>query len=158
MTGILLRGAALAAMYLLVLTSVAVGDVVIGCVLGVAVAYALRPRSPVPETLSVARLRAAAGLLARTAAEVVRGSWRTARFCLGDTADPGMVEIPRAGRSPVDVALWGVLSGEAPDEVVVDVDEERDVLVVHLLDAGDPAAVRARHAQSYERWRATEGS
>ena len=27
-----------------------------------------------------------------------------------------------------------------------------DVLIVHLIDASDPAAVRARHARTHERW------
>jgi multisubunit Na+/H+ antiporter MnhE subunit len=50
---------------------------------------------------------------------------------------------------------WGVLTGEAPDEIVVDVDVERDVLIVHLVDARDPDAVRARHRRAYERWQRT---
>ena len=56
-----------------------------------------------------------------------------------------------AGRSQRGVALWGVLTGEAPDEVTVDIDEERDVLIVHLVDASDPDAVRDRHRRTYER-------
>jgi multisubunit Na+/H+ antiporter MnhE subunit len=98
------------------------------------------------------RVRAAAGMLTQTAVEMARGSWRTVRFCLGAPANPGLVEVPREERSPINVALWGVLTGEAPDEVVVDVDDERDLLIVHLLDAGDPAAVRRRHARAHERW------
>jgi multicomponent Na+:H+ antiporter subunit E len=82
---------------------------------------------------------------------MVRGSWRTARFCLRGGGQPGFVEIPRGDRSPNAVALWGVLTGEAPDEVPVDVDEERDVLIVHLVDASDPDAVRERHRRAYER-------
>lgn len=96
-------------------------------------------------------MTAAAALAGQTALEMVRGSWRVARFCLGAPADPGLVEIPRGDRSPEGVALWGVLTGEAPDEIVVDVDEARAVLVVQVLDAGDPEAVRARHARTYER-------
>ena len=46
-----------------------------------------------------------------------------------------------------------LLTGEAPDEFPVDVDEERDVLIVHVLDASDPEAVRARHRQTHERAR-----
>ena len=64
---------------------------------------------------------------------------------------PGFVEIPRGGRSRRAVALWGVVTGEAPDEVPVDVDEERDVLIVHLVDASDPDTVRERHRLAYER-------
>jgi multisubunit Na+/H+ antiporter MnhE subunit len=86
-----------------------------------------------------------------TAVDMVRGSWRTARVCLRGGAQPGFVEIPRGGRSPHAVALWGVITGEAPDEVPVDVDEERDVLIVHLVDASDPDAVRERHRRAYER-------
>jgi multisubunit Na+/H+ antiporter MnhE subunit len=49
------------------------------------------------------------------------------------------------------VALWGLLTGEAPDEIPVDVDEQRDVLIVHLVHARDPEAVRARHERTHER-------
>jgi multisubunit Na+/H+ antiporter MnhE subunit len=81
---------------------------------------------------------------------MARGSWRTARFCLSRGGRPGFVEIPRGGRSRHAVALWGVLTGEAPDEVPVDVDEDGDVLIVHLVDASDPDAVRDRHRRAYE--------
>ena len=48
----------------------------------------------------------------------------------------------RGHRTAPEVALWGVLTGESPDEVVVDVDAERDVLIVHTVDASDPAVFR----------------
>jgi multisubunit Na+/H+ antiporter MnhE subunit len=157
MRAFLLRATGLAVIYLLVLTSLALGDLLIGSVLGLAVAYALRPRhasKPARLAPAPARIRfgAAAGVLAETAVEMVRGSWRVARFCLGASANPGLVEIPRGERSSIGVGLWGVLTGEAPDEVPVDVDETRDVLIVHLVDARDAEAVRARHARSHQRW------
>jgi multisubunit Na+/H+ antiporter MnhE subunit len=150
-TRTLVRAALLTAVYLLVLTSLAPGDVLVGAVLGLGIALALRGRgttrasAPLPE-----RLVAAAVVGAQTAVEMVRGSWRVARFCLGDPGAPGFVEIPRDARSRHETALWGVLTGEAPDEVVVDA--LSDTLVVHLVDAGDPDAVRARHAAAHERW------
>ena len=158
MTPILLRAAALAAIYLLVLTSVEPGDVLAGAVLGLAVSYWLRPRDPSgrprrPGDPPHRRVAAGALMLADTAGEMVRGSWRVVRFCLGAAASPGIVEIPRDDRSRVNAALWGVLTGEAPDEVPVEVDEDRGVLLVHLVDAGDPDAVRARHARSSVRQR-----
>jgi multisubunit Na+/H+ antiporter MnhE subunit len=153
MTGTVLRSAWFAAIYLLVISSVAPGDVLIAVVLGVSAGVALRPRpaAATPEPVAV-RARGAGGMVLSTAADVVRGTWRTARFCLGAPASPGFVEIPRGDRSPSRVALWGVLTGEAPDEYPVDVDDERDVLIVHLLDCTDPDAVRARHARADERW------
>jgi len=147
MSRVLVRAAALAGTYLLVLTSLAPGDVVIGLVLGLAVAMVLPPANAGAAGDRRA-VGAAATLIARTAVEMVRGSWHVVRFCLGAPASPGLVEIPRAGRSREEVALWGLLTGEAPDEVVVDVDESRDVLIVHLVDASDPAAVRARHERN----------
>jgi multicomponent Na+:H+ antiporter subunit E len=153
-TAILLRGAALAAVYLLVLTSAAPGDLLIGGVLGVAVAFAVRSRrsrGAAPPAPALARVGAATIVVADTAVEMARGSWRVVRFCLGAPATPGLVEIPRGDRSRMQVGLWGVVTGEAPDEVPVDVDETRDLLTVHLVDAGDPEAVRARHARSHQR-------
>jgi multisubunit Na+/H+ antiporter MnhE subunit len=152
MTGILVRAAGLVAIYLLVLTSTAPGDVLVGALLAVPIAFALRPRrSSRRDAPALTRVRAAGGLLAQTAAEMVRGSRRVARYCLGGTDSPGFVEIPQGDRSRINVALWGVLTGEAPDEVPVDVDERRRVLVVHLIDASDPAAVRARHERTDDR-------
>ena len=151
MRGVVARAIALAGVYLLVLTSLSPGDVLVGSALGLGVALALRRGRtthvpvPLPE-----RLAAAAVVGTQTAVEMARGSWRVVRFCIGGSAAPGFVEIPRDARSRRETALWGVLTGEAPDEIVVDAG--RDVLVVHLVDAGDPDAVRARHADAHERW------
>ena len=150
MTGVLLRAAGLVAIYLLVLTSAKPGDVLVGALIALPIAVALRPRRPAGGAL--ARIWAAGGLLAHTASEMVVGSWRVARYCLGGKGSPGLVEVPQGDRSRAAVATWGVLTGEAPDELPVDVDEERGVLVVHLVDAADPDAVRARHARTHERW------
>ena len=153
MSGILMRAAGLVAVYLLVLTSAMPGDVLIGAVLALPVAIALRPCRPRrPAARVLERVWAAGGLLAQTASEMVRGSWRVARYCVGGEGSPGLVEIPQDDRSRVGVAAWGLLTGEAPDEIPVDVDEQRRVLIVHLVDAADPAAVRARHAHTHERW------
>ena len=125
----------------------------VGGLLGVAVAVWLRPRPTAKRGGPLRdRLGATAVGVVLTLVEMARGSWRVVRFCLGSPASPGLVEIPRAGRSRPNLALWGVITGEAPDEVVVDVDEDRDVLIVHLVDARDPHAVRERHRRTYERW------
>jgi multisubunit Na+/H+ antiporter MnhE subunit len=150
--------ATLAAVYLLVLTSVAPGDVLVAGLLAVGVTLALRPGKGSRQRPLAELLPAATGLAARTAAEMVRGSWRVARFCAGGYGAPGLVEIPRGSRSDAEAAIWGLATGEAPDEVVVDVNEERGVLLVHLVDASDPDAVRARHAREHERWRRGRGT
>jgi multicomponent Na+:H+ antiporter subunit E len=144
MTRVLVHALVLMGIYLLVLTSAAPADAAAGLLLGLALAVALRPPRAERRT-AMPQLGALGRALGMTALEMVRGSWRTARFCLRGGGSPGFVEIPRAGRSHRAVALWGVLTGEAPDEVPVDIDHERDLLIVHLIDASDPDAVRARH-------------
>ena len=156
MTGVLVRAAGLLAIYLLVLTSVALGDVVVGGVLALAVAFWLRPawavarpaQSAPRESLST-RLRATALTAAETAREMVLGSVRVVRFCLGAQPRPGLVEIPRGRRSRSSVSLWGLLTGEAPDEVVVEADATADKLIVHTVDGTSPEDVRERHARTY---------
>jgi multisubunit Na+/H+ antiporter MnhE subunit len=149
--GTLVRAAGLAVVYLLVLTSTDPGDVLVGIALGLGLALGLRPRRPSGHGAPwFERLAAAAVVALQTAVEMVRGSWRVVLFCLGGRPGPGFVEIPREARSRHETALWGVLTGEAPDEVPVDAG--RDALVVHLVDARDPDAVRARHAAAHERW------
>jgi multisubunit Na+/H+ antiporter MnhE subunit len=157
MSRLLVVAAGLTGIYLLVLTSVSLGDVLVGGALGVAVAFALRPARWREGRRMGALFPAVVALAAHTAVEMLRGSWRTARFCVGAPAAPGLVEIPRGPRTDAEVAIWGVATGEAPDEFPVDVDEARDVLLVHVLDASDPDAVRARHARALERWRGGSG-
>ncbi len=142
MSRVIVHALFLMGIYLLVMTSASPADAAAGLLLGLVLAIALRTR-PADRGRAVPPF----ALLGRTALEMVLGSWRTARFCLRRGGSPGFVEIPRDGRSPHAVALWGVLTGEAPDEVPVDIDEERDVLIVHLVDASDPDAVRERHAR-----------
>jgi len=154
-TTIVARAAGLMVIYLLVLTSLDPGDILVGALLGLGISIGLRPRlaaRPTRPALSLVRLRAALEMVRQTGREIVVGTWRVVRFCLGAPSDPGFVEVPLGRRSHRSVALWGVLTGEAPDEVPVDVDRQRGVLIVHLVDASDPEAVRARHQDAYERW------
>jgi multisubunit Na+/H+ antiporter MnhE subunit len=153
MSRVVIQALALMGVYLLVMTSAKPADAIVGLLLGLVLAVALRPRLPGrrPATPPLTGLLALFPVVAQTALEMLIGSWRTVRFCLRGTGQPGFVEIPRGDRSRHSVALWGVLTGEAPDEVPIDVDEERGVLIVHLVDASDPDAVRHRHQRAYER-------
>jgi multisubunit Na+/H+ antiporter MnhE subunit len=152
--GVLARAAALMAIYLLVMTSVAPGDVLVGGLLGLALAATLRPRHATRGAgASFAMIVAAVAATVRTAREMVVGTWRVVRFCLGATGSPGFVEVPRGDRTRHELAMWGLLTGEAPDEVVVDVDRGGEVMIVHLVDASDADAVRARHRRDHDAWR-----
>jgi multisubunit Na+/H+ antiporter MnhE subunit len=95
---------------------------------------------------------AVATMILVTAHDIALGSVRVVRFCLTGAGSPGFVEIPREDRSRHAVALWGVLTGEAPDEYPVAVDSGRRVLIVHHIDASDPDGIRARHAAARQRF------
>jgi multisubunit Na+/H+ antiporter MnhE subunit len=152
--GILARAAALTAIYLMVMTSIAPGDVLVGGLIGLALAATLRPRrSTRGPGAALAMIVAAGDAALRTAREMVAGSWRVVLFCLGATGSPGFVEVPRGDRTRHELAMWGLLTGEAPDEVVVDVERGGEVMIVHLVDASDADGVRVRHRRDHEAWR-----
>jgi multisubunit Na+/H+ antiporter MnhE subunit len=151
MTAVLVRIAGLVAIYLLVLTSVAPGDVLVGALVAGGLALAGSRGNGRAIAGWGALLVAVARLVVATAWEIAVGTVRVVRFCLAGTGRPGFVEIPRGDRSPNAVALWGVITGEAPDEYPVAIDDERGVLIVHNLAADDPEATRARHAAGRER-------
>jgi multisubunit Na+/H+ antiporter MnhE subunit len=149
-----LRTLTLTVVYLLVLTSVHPGDVLVGVLLSAALAAAMawaHPREAIGPPWP-GRLAAAPALVLGTLADMIRGSWHVALYVIGrrPLESPGVVAIPRGERTAVGVAVWGYTTAIAPDEIVVDADDERDVLLVHLLDARDEAAIRARHHRTYE--------
>jgi multisubunit Na+/H+ antiporter MnhE subunit len=151
-TAIMLRITGLTGIYLLVLTSLAPGDILVGAILASLLVGRSGAGRSVPSGGWWSWSTHLAGTLASTGREIVVGTIRVARFCLGGGASPGFVEIPRDDRSESAVALWGLLTGEAPDEYPVTTDETRDVLLVHVLDASDPDGVRDRHARTRARW------
>jgi multicomponent Na+:H+ antiporter subunit F len=99
------------------------------------------------------RLAAAPAFALGTLADMVRGTWHVALYIVGvrrlDT--PGLVAIPRGERTSSGVAVWGYITAISPDEIVVEADDDRGLLLVHLLDARDIPAIHARHARTYER-------
>ena len=152
MTGLLLRVGGLVAIYLLVLTSLAPGDLLVGVLVAVTLVVGTGSRGPQRTLVGWGRWAVSlARMTVVTAWEIVIGTIRVARFCLAGGGSPGIVEIPRGDRSRHGIALWGVLTGEAPDEYPVAVDDQRHVLIVHNVNAEDPAAIRARHAAAHER-------
>ena len=98
-------------------------------------------------------MAAAPALALGTLADMVRGNWHVAQYVLGRRRldAPGIVAIPKGARTSSGVAAWGYITAISPDEIVVEADDERGVLLVHLLDARDVPAIHARHEETYER-------
>jgi multisubunit Na+/H+ antiporter MnhE subunit len=50
------------------------------------------------------------------------------------------------------VAVWAVVTGLPPGSFFVDVDGERGVVMIHILDASDPEAFRRQQEEFYRRY------
>lgn len=154
MTTLLLRVAALTAVYLLVLTSLHPGDVLTGIALStllVAAGRRIRPLGPPPDTALLRRLASVPALVAGTLVDLARGTWETVDGCLGRPPAPGLVTVPIAPCGPSSAAAWGIRVGLTPNTVVVEIDEDQGRLLLHVLNASDPDAVRAAQHDSYKR-------
>lgn len=155
MISLLLRVAALTAVFLLVLTSLAPGDVLLGIVLSVALVAAgrrIRPLGPPSDASLARRLAGVPALVGGTLVDLAGSTWRTAVWCLSSHRTPaGLATVPIPPCAPSSAAAWGVRVGITPDTVVVEIDNNQGWMLLHVLDAGDPDAVRAAQLDSYER-------
>lgn len=158
MTKRLLSVAAVAAVYLLTLASLHPLDVLAGVLLGAGLVWALGGlllRDAGPAAGGVARRALAfAPFAVVIVRDIVRGTWRVALVVLHvrPLVCPGIVAVPLGGRSRTGVTVSSLVATLSPGEFLVDVDWEREVMLLHVLDASDPDAVRAEHEGFYRRW------
>ncbi|MGH2602114.1 MAG: Na+/H+ antiporter subunit E [Vicinamibacteraceae bacterium] len=157
MIGPLLMIAALVAVYLATLGSAQPADIALGAaVAGVLLWWlgahvGIHRRMPAPH---VRRVVAFVPLVGAVAAQSLRGTIAISRFVLRPERLPesGLVEVPIGDRSPLGVAVSALCISVSPGSVLVDVDEARGVMILHVVDARDPDGVRAQQARFYDRW------
>jgi len=158
MTRALLAVAALTVVYALALASVDPLDLALGFLLSSAVVIGLRrflfPGGLVPIPGLAGRLFAGGGLVVSVVRDVVVGTWEVALLVLGlrPLRSPGIVELPIDDRSDLATVVAALTATLSPGELVVDFDWERRVVLMHVLDASDGVAVRARWHENYERF------
>jgi len=148
--------AVLTGVWMLTLVSTYLLDVVLGLVVATAVV------ALVPGTRSVVdegdppplgrRLLAFPGFVLATLHEIVVGTWDvTLRVLhLRPVERPGIVLVPIGERTSAGLAATALADTLSPGEVLVDVDHERRVMLVHVIDASDPEAIRERHERFYQ--------
>jgi multicomponent Na+:H+ antiporter subunit E len=148
----------LAAVYALTLASADPVDLVTGLVLAAMLMLALRGRLPAPGERSppslLARIIAFPVLLGALLVDMTKGTWDVALrvLHLRPLVSPGIVLVPIGDRSPRGVAVTGLLIGLSPGSLLVDVDEQRRVMLFHVIDASDPNVVRAQIDRFYDRY------
>lgn len=104
------------------------------------------------------------GLLARLAAfvpfaavvvrDIMVGTWEVSLITFGvrPLRSPGTVAVPIGERTPVGVTVSALCTTLSPGAFLVDVDRERGVMLIHVIDASDPEAVREQHQNFYTRY------
>jgi multicomponent Na+:H+ antiporter subunit E len=148
----------LTAVYALMLASADPADLLVGAGLSAALVGAfgdvLPGRGVLPTRRLAGRAPAAVALLAIVLRDIVVGTWRVTLTVLGlRSARSGTVVIDVSDRSHAGTLAEALLVSVTPGEIAVDIDLAEGRLVVHVLDAGDPDAVRAAHAELYRRQR-----
>ena len=72
--------------------------------------------------------------------EILVGNWEgtLVTLGLGPLVRPGIVAVPVGERTPSGVAVCAVVTGLPPGSFFADVDRERGVVLIHVLDTRDP--------------------
>lgn len=155
---ILLSVVLLAGFYLLTLASLAWQDVVLAVGVASVLLWAFR-RFLLPARLhSMERTLKAVvmfPLLAFMAVrDIVQGTWTVAMIVIGirPLEHPGVVAVPIADRTATGVGLSSMLLTLSPGSFLVDVDWDNQVMLIHVMDASDPDAVREDLQTFYDRY------
>lgn len=158
MIGLLVTAAALGGLYALTLASDDPVDLVTGMLLGLVLALLLRRRMrPAPErpaASTLARVLWAPAFAGAVLADVLRGAWDVSLrvLHLRGLEHPGLVRIPIGRRSERGIAVSALATTLSPGSVLIDIDRDRGDLLLHVIDASDPDAVRERLQRFYDRY------
>ena len=149
---------ALGVIYALTLASADPVDLLMGAAAGGLLAAALGRRLPAtfdaPSPPHARRLLWFPVFAGAVLADIVTGTWDVALRVVGlrRLERPGIVRVPIGERSDRGVAVSALATTLSPGSVLVDVDWERRDLLVHVIDASDPGAVRADLQRFYDRY------
>jgi len=148
----------LTGLYALALASFAPWDLLFGAVLATVLVFTSRRfvfgDRPDEEVSLLRRVVAFVPFAAVVFWQVLEGTWEVALITLHlrPLERPGIVEVPIGERTPAGVVAWSVIVGLAPGSFFVDVDRERRVVLIHLIDASDLAAFRRQQEDFYNRY------
>ncbi len=88
------------------------------------------------------------------AVDILKGTWLVTTYVLGirQLEHPGIVKIPFGEHSDDSVGLMGHLITVSPGSFLVDIDWDDRTMLVHYMDASDPAQLRADVEKYYRLW------
>ena len=146
-----LLSATLVALWLLLNSSLAAGDVIVAVVLGLAVPALLAPlrtaRPRIRHPLALLRLIAVVGH------DVIESNWlvfRTLVIRPGRPTHARFVRIPLQLRDPSALAALAVITTVVPGTVWCELARDGSALLLHVWDAPNEAAFIAHYKRRYE--------
>ena len=158
MIGLLVTAAALGGLYALTLASDDPVDLAMGMLLGLVLTLLLRRRMrPAPAqhaASTIGRVLWAPVFAGAVLADVLRGAWDVSLRVLNlrRVEHPGLVRVPIGRRSERGIAVSALATTLSPGSVLIDIDRARGDLLLHVIDASDPDAVRERLQRFYDRY------
>jgi multicomponent Na+:H+ antiporter subunit E len=148
----------LAVVFSLTLASADPVDLIVGCVFGGLLAAALGNRLRLGPGGRIPPLGTRAVWFGPFAwavlHDVLQGTWDVTLRVLGirRLEHPGLVRVPIGERSERGVAVSALATTLSPGSALVDIDWESGDMLIHVIDASDPDAVRARLQRFYDRY------
>lgn len=146
------------AVFCMVIGSFAWQNVVLGGALSATLMLVFRnqvaPRPLPPVGLSLHILLYAPVLAYYLLVDIIRGTWLVTRVTLGlePLRRPGIIKYPLPVESHYGAGPVGYFITLSPGSFLVDIDWEERVLLVHVLDASDPDALRRDAEKYYRLW------
>ncbi len=154
MSGFLVRLAVHTGVWLLALGDVSPGDLIVGLFVSAGVLWLLgyHRSDRTPEGFPGRVLRFWPFLLA-AGREIVVGTRDVTAVVIGARpATPGYVEVPIGARTRNGIVVTGWLTTLIPGSVLIDIDDERGIMLFHVLDATEPEDFRSSLDRFYERY------
>lgn len=86
--------------------------------------------------------------------DVLVGTWMVLGYSLGwrKIDASGIIQVPIGDCTPTGVSILAIVTTLAPGSALVDIDWAEGQMLVHVIDASDPDAIRHAIRHFYERY------
>jgi multicomponent Na+:H+ antiporter subunit E len=147
-----------AIVFCLVLTDFTWQNIIVALAISSALTYVFRrqvlPKKLPPVGLSLHLIIYAPVLLWYLFIDILKGTYQIVMITLGirPLVKPGIVKIPIGAHSAYGVGPVGYFITLSPGSFLVDIDWDEKMMLVHVVDASNPDAVRKDAEKYYRLW------
>lgn len=148
----------LASTYCLTIASFAWEDVLVGLIVSCVLTATFR-KSLLPATLPengrvVHMIMFMPVLIWMLFLDIMKGTWQVATYVIGiEKLDhPGIVKLPLGHHSRTGVGMVSLFLTISPGSFLVDIDWDEGWMLVHFIDASNPAKLRREVERYYRLW------